>query len=121
VKFFRAIAAYLSIALLTLVSMTSHRPAAVVAYPAQHHEQSQLSQTSAGDLPYCLTEQQRYSSATGQGAAFGGFKQHFDWAALKPIFLNARRITGIGYFLLTRFLLVGFSSTDVIFPFHQFW
>lgn len=119
-KFFRAIAAYLSIALLALVSMVSYRPTSVVGYPAQHHEQSQLSQTAAGDLPYCLAEQ-RYSSAAGQGAGFGGFKQHFDWAALRPTALNARSVSGIGYFLLTRFLLVGFSSTDMVFPFHQFW
>jgi|GEM_PF-3074360 len=122
VKFLREIAAYLSIALLALANMGAVHNVATQQdlAPVPSHDQSWLVPASDGIPLYCLTEQLQ-SAVSCQGNGSAGFKLPIFWAVAKPFFLNAPSVSGFHYFQLSRFLLIGFSTTDVIFPFHQFW
>lgn len=115
------IAAYLSIALLAIANMGAYMGGSVqVVTPTNHHEQSQLTSASDGLPLYCLTEQ-RYSAGAGQGNGAPSFKYPIGWAAVKNFSLNARQVSGANYFILSKYLVRGFPSTDAIYPFHQFW
>lgn len=121
VKFFREIAAYLSIALLAFANMGAYMSGEAQSVPpTDHHKESRLT-IAPDDAPlYCLTEQ-RYGSGAGQGSGIPSFKHYFGWAAANAAFSNARQASGANYFILSKYLLIGFPTTDAIYPFHQFW
>ncbi|MBK9016829.1 MAG: hypothetical protein IPM82_23735 [Saprospiraceae bacterium] len=120
-KFFREIAAYLSIALLALANMGAYVNGSVqIAPPTDLHQESRLTIATDGVPLYCLTDQ-RFSVGAGQGNSASTFKHPFVWAAMKTAFLNAQQISGVQYYHLSKYLLIGFETTDVIYPFHQFW
>ncbi|MCF8247422.1 MAG: hypothetical protein K9J37_20455 [Saprospiraceae bacterium] len=120
-KSIRKIAAYLGIALLAFANMGAYLGSGVqVTYTKAHNEQSQLASASDGLPLYCLTEQ-RYGTGVGQGNGAPSLKQPLGWAGVKAVFLSAQQVTGANYFILSKYLLIGFSTTDAIYPFHQFW
>lgn len=121
-KIYRHIAAYLIILLLAFANMGAYLIGDAQLTPPSTHRHEQCQVVSASDaIPlYGLTEQ-RYSSGPGQSNGIPSFKHPFSWAAARTVFLNSPQVSGVGYFLLTKFLLIGFSTTDAIYPFHQFW
>jgi hypothetical protein len=116
----REITAYFSILLLALANMGSHSPAIAVSMPAPiGFEQTRLAATPSGKLDYLRTQQ--FSAEPGNAHGATTVKQPVSLAFFKLETLNTQQVSGVGYFILTKFLLIGFPSTDVIFPFHQFW
>ncbi|MBI1226124.1 MAG: hypothetical protein GC192_12890 [Bacteroidetes bacterium] len=120
-KFSREIAAHLSILLLAFANISAYMSRSVRDAPLTvHHEQSQLRAADDALPIYCLTEQ-RYSAGAGQGNGVPNFKYPVGFAPVKNFSLNASLASGADYYLLSKYLLIGFPSTDVIYPFHQFW
>jgi hypothetical protein len=116
----RALIALFSIALLAFANWVTPALSAVHTVPTKEGIQhTWLAAAPGADLPDGINEQ-RYASGTGQGSGTST-KQIFSWAFLRPVFLNAPCVSGIHYYLLSRFIRLGFPTTDVIFPFHQFW
>lgn len=100
--------------------MGSYRPATAQPVSALGgHAQAQLT-VAVGTRPdYLRTEQ--LSPDLGYCFGSSNFKQPVPCDFFKLPLLNRPAVSGTRYFSLTKFLCIGFSSTDVIFPFHQFW
>jgi len=119
-KFVRALVVFFSIVLLAFANWANPAFSAVKTLPVNESiQRTWLAAATGADLPEGINEQ-RYTPGPGQGTK-SPIKQFFSGAFVKPVLLNVPRVSGSNYYLLSKFIHLGFSTTDVIFPFHQFW
>lgn len=121
-KFFRKIVSYFGVALLAFANLGAYVNAdGQVAAPKHDIAQTfSAAISSHHDTLFCLTEQKSGSSSFQNSGSITSKHSVPKWLARDKSF-NAGNISKAIYYQISRHLLPEFTTTDIVFPFHQFW
>lgn len=121
-KIIGKISLYLGIVLLALINLGLQGVHDVHPPPAKGVNTEHWSGTvrSIHDIPFCQTEQ-KTSPSSQQVNGFVPVKQPAPVGFSRLAHLNDAAATAAKYFCQSRYLPISLKTTDVIFPFHQFW